>query len=261
MNYERIYNQIIERSKNELEQRIEHKKNGGYYEGHHIIPRCMGGKGRSNQWYIKNKHTNIVPLTAKEHYICHRLLCEIYPTNNKLKYALWAISTGCGGTIGMRYKVSGNTYNKIRIDVMNTKRGKSYTELYGENKAKELILKKKEWLKLNHPFKGVYGDNHPRYGHTHSDEWKQLQSDRVSGTNNPMYGYIFSEEQLCKKSENQSGTNNSFYGKTHSIEVRTKISNYMKSREKLICEHCSRSIDPHNYKRWHGDRCTKNFSK
>ena len=42
MNYERIYNQIIERSKNELEQRIEHKKNGGYYEGHHIIPRCMG---------------------------------------------------------------------------------------------------------------------------------------------------------------------------------------------------------------------------
>lgn len=49
----------------------------GYSERHHIIPKCLDGT---------NSKTNIVRLTVKEHYVCHKLLCEIYPNENKLKW-------------------------------------------------------------------------------------------------------------------------------------------------------------------------------
>ena len=47
-----------------------------YWEGHHIIPRCLGGKGKS-----KEKHPNIIRLTFEEHYQAHILLAEKYPSN------------------------------------------------------------------------------------------------------------------------------------------------------------------------------------
>ena len=68
MNYIRLYNSIIENAKTSL--------NEGYTESHHIIPKCMGGT---------NNPTNLVKLSAREHYICHWLLAKHY--NNK---QLWA---------------------------------------------------------------------------------------------------------------------------------------------------------------------------
>lgn len=38
-----------------------------YTETHHIIPKCLGGS---------NYSSNLVKLTAREHYICHLLLIE-----------------------------------------------------------------------------------------------------------------------------------------------------------------------------------------
>lgn len=40
----------------------------GYYEAHHIIPRCMGGTDGPD---------NLVNLTAREHFICHMLLVRM----------------------------------------------------------------------------------------------------------------------------------------------------------------------------------------
>jgi hypothetical protein len=54
-----------------------------YYEKHHIIPKCLGGK---------NNISNITILTAREHFIAHRLLCKNhinsqYPIRIKLSSA------------------------------------------------------------------------------------------------------------------------------------------------------------------------------
>lgn len=64
MNYQKIYNSIIENSKKETRNKIN-----SYYEKHHIIPRCIGGS---------NKEENLALLTPKEHFICHCLLVNIY---------------------------------------------------------------------------------------------------------------------------------------------------------------------------------------
>ena len=67
MNYQRIYDQIIDRATKE--QRA--KKQGTYYETHHIVPRSEGGS---------NNIDNLVLLTAKEHYMAHLLLYAENPT-------------------------------------------------------------------------------------------------------------------------------------------------------------------------------------
>ncbi len=64
MNYEGIYKSIIEnRIKTPLSKEV-------YGEIHHIIPRCLGGL---------DEKENLVKLSAREHFICHALLAEIYP--------------------------------------------------------------------------------------------------------------------------------------------------------------------------------------
>lgn len=68
--YTKIYFKIIDRAKT--------REVTGYSEKHHIIPKCLGGS---------DEVTNLVELTAREHFICHLLLPKMN-SNRLLKYAL-----------------------------------------------------------------------------------------------------------------------------------------------------------------------------
>jgi hypothetical protein len=70
MNYQRIYDNLINKAKN--------RNLTGYFEKHHIMPKCLGGT---------DCKTNLVNLTPEEHYLAHQLLIKIYPNNSKLVYA------------------------------------------------------------------------------------------------------------------------------------------------------------------------------
>lgn len=70
MHYKKIYDNIVDRAK----KRILNE----YGEKHHIIPRCLGGDNSSG---------NIVKLSFREHFICHWLLCKMYPDNPKIHHA------------------------------------------------------------------------------------------------------------------------------------------------------------------------------
>jgi hypothetical protein len=71
MNYQKIYNLLIQKAKNR--NAID-----GYKESHHILPRCMGGS---------DEPENLVDLTAKEHFVAHFLLAKIH-NNSKLWVAV-----------------------------------------------------------------------------------------------------------------------------------------------------------------------------
>jgi len=73
MNHQKIYDKIIESAKNK--NRIRSKEY--YVERHHIIPKCLGGTDAID---------NLVFLTPKEHYVCHKLLTFIYPSNSKIMF-------------------------------------------------------------------------------------------------------------------------------------------------------------------------------
>ena len=99
MNYKQIYQQLIARAKNET--RV--KNNHIYYEQHHIIPECLGGI---------NDVINLVYLTAREHYVAHKLLCEIYPDNDKLHYALWRMMNPQNKRHIRSYNISSREYER-----------------------------------------------------------------------------------------------------------------------------------------------------
>lgn len=75
MNYQKIHDAIIERARL--------RKLEGYKERHHITPRCMGGD---------NSAANLVNLTAREHFIVHKLLCEIYPKHHGIFKGYYAMA-------------------------------------------------------------------------------------------------------------------------------------------------------------------------
>lgn len=104
MNYERIYNQIIERAKNEETLCIRKKNNGNYYERHHIIPKCLDGT---------NDKENLVLLTAREHFLCHWILARIYTNNNKITSAFWAMCNQRKKSV-IRYIPNSRIYQEAR---------------------------------------------------------------------------------------------------------------------------------------------------
>lgn len=66
MDYKKHYEYLI------AKRGLQTKPSTGYYERHHIVPKSMGGS---------NDPSNLVYLTAREHFIAHWLLWKIY--NNK----------------------------------------------------------------------------------------------------------------------------------------------------------------------------------
>ena len=100
MDYQRIYNQLIERAKNRVLEK------GIYSERHHIVPRCIGGS---------DSPENLVSLTAREHFIAHWLLARQYPENYKLAYAIWAMVNQTNNSNQLRkYTVSSRVYQSLR---------------------------------------------------------------------------------------------------------------------------------------------------
>lgn len=70
MNYVAHYDRLVARARDRILV--------GYRERHHVVPKCMDGG---------NEPTNIVELTAEEHYVAHQLLVKIYQKNKPLAHA------------------------------------------------------------------------------------------------------------------------------------------------------------------------------
>lgn len=139
MNYQKIYDDIILNAQNLNRTR----KDGTYYESHHIIPKCLGGL---------DEEINRVLLTSKEHFLCHKLLTYIYTKNRKIACAFhFMASNGRHKNSARDYEyaielvrslpVSQETIDKHKLSVPILK-GKTYIEVFGEKRAKEIQLTK-----------------------------------------------------------------------------------------------------------------------
>jgi hypothetical protein len=100
--YSKWYFSIINLAKTK-----KRKKNKNlYFEEHHIIPVSLGGD---------NKKENRILLTAKEHFICHVLLCKFTKKESKIKmfYALRAFQMK--GQSQIRY-FNSRLYDRVRLE-------------------------------------------------------------------------------------------------------------------------------------------------
>jgi hypothetical protein len=145
MNYQKIYNDIILKAKSENRKKLKKTDDKYiYYENHHILPKCLGG--------IYDEK-NLVLLTAREHFVCHKLLTYIYPNNRKIVCAFHYM---CFNNKANR-KLSSNDY-EYAIKLMRSvppseetkekqsraikpTKGKTFEEIYGKERAEEILLK------------------------------------------------------------------------------------------------------------------------
>jgi hypothetical protein len=221
MNYQRIYDQICQRAKSELELRKVHKKDGGYYEGHHIIPKCLGGSGWANNY----NHQNIALLTAREHFLCHWLLSEIYKDDYKLAKAFYMMCIVKDNN-QIRYIPSSKIieYAKIKSSKLhsNYMKNEFWTDDMKKRMSKSHTGKKHSKESLEKLTLGI-----KKYFSTISEEDKQKKSLRFTGDNNP-----------SKK-----------------IEVREKMKKAALNRKKIKCPHCEKEGPISQMKQWHFDNC------
>ena len=97
--YSKYYYSIVDNAKSRLiAENI-------YTEKHHIIPKSLGGS---------NDISNLVKLTAREHFVCHRLLARITTgaARNKMVHALWRMCN----SLKSNYKVNSKTYEKAKLE-------------------------------------------------------------------------------------------------------------------------------------------------
>jgi len=122
MDYQIIYNQLIERAQNRTLE--------GYKEKHHILPKCLGGN---------NNKENLVELTAREHFLCHMLLCEIYPKENKLKHALFLMSIGKQKVKENHYVIGSRVYERLKTEYSQLLTGKNQSQETKDKKSKTML--------------------------------------------------------------------------------------------------------------------------
>ena len=209
----------------------------GYIERHHIIPKSLGGSDKTD---------NLVKLTAKEHFICHRLLPRMTTGNDRRKMIFAQNMMLCKTPKQNRHLVNARTYKSIK-----------------EQFNKENPFKDPEFIKQNKERKTgrkLSAITRAKLKESWTDERKQLIGSIMKGRKwanpSPLKG---------RKRPDLTGEKNGFYGKTHSPETIARFKEKNKDKIpswigiKMECPYCNRMLDPGNYKQFHGENCRVKF--
>lgn len=238
MNYQKIYDSIIQKAKSENRVKIKkYQECYAYYEKHHIKPRCLNGS---------NDENNLVLLTPREHYICHKLLVFIYFDNKKLIWALhrMTFSKRYGEILSSRdYEYARNALIKIlSIKPGHTPRnkGKHNVQIYTDErnkkvaeKTKEAIHKKEIWEKF---LKNNKKDKSAR------EKIREKRKMQIMKT-----GWSHS-------SETKEKIRKAHLGKKISEKTRAKF------KKQYKCIYCEAKMNKSNLTRYHNENCKHKVS-
>ena len=175
MNYQKIYDQLIEKRKNN-----KLSKKDCYCEEHHIIPLSEGGPDTKD---------NKINLSAREHYIAHLLLAKIYD-DIKMYSAINYMQSG--GIKNRNFKYNNRLYGKMKEEYGKKQKGKKLSEeirrkiseavkgklcgeknpMYGKN-IKDYMTEEAYLNRLNKLSEKMKGKNNPMWGRKHSEQTKQ----------------------------------------------------------------------------------------
>jgi hypothetical protein len=158
MDYKKIYDDLMLSRLSIKKDRHTQRKQGVYFEGHHIVPKAKGGTGTSSRGL---NDSNIVFLTAREHFLAHWLLWRLYRDRSSALafHKMMSINKHQD-----RAK-SSKGYEEARLAFSETNKGNQY----GKGQVK--IISEEQKRRQSDLMKGRYsGDSNPFYGKKHSLE-------------------------------------------------------------------------------------------
>lgn len=189
--YTKWYNNIISSANNRII--------AGYTEKHHIVPKSIGGT---------DDHSNIVILTAKEHFICHLLLTRMTTGlhNKSMWHAAWKMANQ-KREYQYRYKVSSRIYEIIKasnakaLSEANTGKpsGRKGIPCTWGNKISASLKGIKPTVERNAKISVALT------GRTRSKEECQAISNGLKGRTSPTKGLKYSEESKEKIAQARRG--------------------------------------------------------
>lgn len=234
MNYQKVYNQIVEKAISEKRKKYQ----GTYYEKHHIQPKCLGG--------ADNK-SNLVLLTAREHFICHWLLVRIYPNSTKLFHALWGMCNQ-KNKVQKRYVPPSRAYEEARV-----LSSKALSRL----KTGTINSAQSERMRIDNPnFKlGVKEKQKlAKLGDLNSSK----RSDVKRKIKDKMTGRLVTWGDKISTTRIERGLGKEPKSEDHKKKIGLSNS---KPKTKVQCPHCLKIGGKGNMTRWHFDKCKIGLSK
>lgn len=189
--YTNIYFNIINRAKS--------MPRDGYTENHHIIPRSLGGS---------NDADNLVKLSAREHFLAHRLLCKMTTSKDKGKmYYAFNMMQLSNNNQNRYKKLTSASYAILKEELSKyislsrkgkktgpqTKPRKPRPPISDETRRKMSEQRKRLWQSKE------YRNNNTRGSYTHTEETKQKISESRKGKPTCL-GRKWTEEQKSARS-------------------------------------------------------------
>ena len=246
MDYLKLYNTLID-------NRRMKGVPAGYIEVHHIVPRSFGGS---------NDPVNLIAMTAREHFIAHRLLAKIYPESGMV-HAVFKMA--CSNKVKNRYKVTSRVYEKLRKDhayrvsIDEVAKHKKSIAGKGKKQSKEPIESRVKSRQNNGPW--------------HSDETKIKISESNSGNIGYWAGKTQPEEVVNKRNETRRLNGGFICSEEKKIQLSKKLKGVPKNRtytdedrsrlrdeknKQVTCPHCGKQGTMLIMPRWHFDNCKQN---
>lgn len=244
MDYKKLYKNLIDAGKN---RGIPE----GYKEVHHIIPKSFGGS---------DDPENLVALTAREHFVAHRLLAKMYP-NSGMAHAVYKMA--CSNLTMKRFKVTSRVYEQLRKDhaqrvsTDEVAKMKKSIAAKGKKQGDEHIRARTESRKQNGPWlseetKSKIGKKHkgkigPWAGKTIPDDMisKRTESRKANGN------YNWSDEQKEAQRLRKLGKPNNKRPLTDDEKSKLKE----EKTKPVTCPHCGKVGAMMVMPRWHFDNC------
>jgi len=218
MNYENIYNQLIQKRKDEI-------LDDGYFEKHHIIPKSMGGN---------NLKDNLINLTAREHFIAHYLLWKIYK-NREMGFAFFALSNLRNKNRNIRINSHSYQASKKALSISASEK----MQIHNAFKGKKHTAETRKIMSENHYFKN--GGEPWNIGVAMSDDTKEKISKSKIGKQ-------LTDDHKLKMSLSLKGRKSEKKGTSISDEHKSKISKGVK--ETLSCIDIRNKMSESQRLRW-----------
>lgn len=205
-----------------------------YTETHHIIPRSIGGS---------NDTSNLVKLTAREHFICHLLLTKM--TNGQIQHKMaFALNSFRRASSNQQRILTSKQYELVRKIVSQARseslKGNTYSKGIKRGPVSEETKEKIRSALKGKPL---------------SDSTKKKLSAALTGK--PKSEVTKAKMRKPKTKEHAENIRIARTGTTLSSDTKAKISASRKGKSytKSQCPYCLRFLDPGNFKKNHGEKC------